>query len=319
MINLRLSINFDILYTIENFKAVNMRNFEVSTDSTCDLYANEYVELDVYHSSLTYTIEDKAGNLTEHLDNFTEQSQYIDFYARLRNGDISKTAILNVQAHVDMFMEMAKRGVKNALHISQSYGLSPTLDNANKAIEIVKESYPDINYKAIESRTTTIGEGIVVKTACELRDEGYSLDDAIDYLEDYKIKIQHFVVVNDLMYLKRGGRISGTKAAMGTMLALKPVIEFSKEGKLEIVRKEMGIKKALRSIVAEFKNYTQHERFKIVIVHTDNLPLATELQTMIKNAYGIEPEIRIMGPIIGSHVGPGAVAYGFVSNEERPV
>lgn len=296
-----------------------MRNFEVSTDSTCDLYAKEYIDLDIYHSSLTFTIEDKAGNLTEHLDNFTDQQQYIDFYQRLRNGDVSKTAILNVQSHVDMFMDMAKKGIKRALHISQSYGLSPTLDNANKAIEIVKETYPDIDYRAIESRTTTIGEGIVVRTACELRDEGFTLESAIEYLEDYKMKMQHFIVVNDLMYLKRGGRISGAKAAMGTILSLKPIIEFSKEGKLEIVRKELGIKKALRSIVNEFGNYTKHERFKIAIVHTDNLPLATELQSMLKEKYGVDPEIRIMGPIVGSHVGPGAVAYGFVSNEDRPL
>ena len=106
---------------------------------------------------------------------------------------------------------------------------------------------------------------------------------------------------------------------MGTILSLKPIIEFSKEGKLEIVRKELGIKKALRSIVNEFDNYTKHERFKIVIVHTDNLPLATELQSMLKEKYDVAPEIRIMGPIVGSHVGPGAVAYGFVSNEDRPI
>ena len=121
------------------------------------------------------------------------------------------------------------------------------------------------------------------------------------------------------MYLKRGGRLSSTSAFMGTVLQLKPIITFSKEGKLEVIRKELGLRKALRSIVNEFKKYTKNERFKMVIVHTDNLPVATELQSMIKNQYGIEPDIRIMGPIIGSHVGPGAVAYGFVSNEERPV
>ena len=296
-----------------------MRKFEISTDSTCDLYAHEYTELEVYRGNLSYTIEDLDGNITEYSDNFKEYDEYVNFYNRLRAGEISKTTILNVQTHVDMFMEMAKKGIKNALHISQSYGLSPTVDNANKAIEIVKETYPDINYKAIECRTTTIGEGIVVKTACELRDEGWELDDAISYLEDYKMKMQHFVVVSDLMYLKRGGRLSSTSAFMGTVLQLKPIITFSKEGKLEVIRKELGLRKALRSIVNEFKKYTKNERFKMVIVHTDNLPVATELQSMIKNQYGIEPEIRIMGPIIGSHVGPGAVAYGFVSNEERPV
>ncbi len=294
-----------------------MNKFVVSADSTCDFYAKEYEELNVYHASLSYTMEDKTGNLTEHFDNFTEYEQYVDFYQKLREGVVSKTSILSVQAHVDMFMDMAEKGIKNVLHIAQSYGLSPTLDNANKAIEIVKETYPDINYKAMEARTTTVGEGLVVRTACELRDEGWELDKAIEYLEKYKMTMQHYVVVDDLMYLKRGGRVSGAAAVVGTMLQLKPIIEFSKEGKLEVVRKEMGMKKALRGIVAEFGKHTKHERFKMVIVHTDNLPLATELQQMFADAYGITPEIRIMGPIIGSHVGPNAVAYAFTSNEER--
>lgn len=295
-----------------------MRNFEISTDSTCDLYAEEYEKLGVYHSSLSYTLEEN-NILTEHLDNFQKYQDYVDFYAKLRKGVVSKTTILNLQSHIDMFTQMAENGVKEALHISQSYGLSPTLDNANKAIEIVKEKYPDINFKAIESRTTTIGEGIVVLTACELRDEGWDLNRAIEYLNDYKMKIQHSIVVDDLMYLKRGGRISGAKAIMGTMLQLKPIIVFSIEGKLEIVRKEMGMKKALRSIVSDFAKYTKNERFKAVIVHTDNLPMATELQNLMKNTYDVTPEIRIMGPIIGSHVGPNAVALGFVSNEQRPL
>ena len=294
-----------------------MNKFVVSADSTCDFYAKEYEELNVYHASLSYTMEDKDGNLTEHFDNFDNYEQYVDFYQKLRDGIVSKTSILSVNAHVELFTEMAEKGIKNVLHIAQSYGLSPTLDNANKAIEIVKETYPDINYKAIESRTTTIGEGIVVRTACELRDEGMELDEAIEYLEKYKMNLQHYVVVDDLMYLKRGGRVSGAAAVVGTMLQLKPVIEVTKEGKLEVVRKEMGMKKALRGLVAEFGKHTKHERFKIQIVHTDNLPLATELQKMIADAYGITPEIRIMGPIIGSHVGPNAVAYVFASNEER--
>jgi DegV family protein with EDD domain len=121
------------------------------------------------------------------------------------------------------------------------------------------------------------------------------------------------------MYLKRGGRISGAKAVIGTMLRLKPVIEITKEGKLEIIRKEMGMKKAFKSIVSEIKeNYTfAKTHFKAVVVHTDNLDGAKELQQEIKQNFGFEPEIRVMGPIIGAHVGPNALALTFTSNEPR--
>lgn len=295
-----------------------MKKFDISTDSNCDLYASEIEQLDIYVGHLNYIL-DKNGEITEHTDNFKAYEDYVDFFNQLRQGAIAKTSILNVDTHVEMFREMAKKGIKNALHIAQSYGLSPTLDNANRAIEIVKEEFPDINYVAIESSTTTVGEGMLVRTACKLRDEGKDLNEVVNIINDMKMKVQHFVLVDSLMFLKRGGRVSGPKAVMGTLLNLKPVIEFTKEGKLEVIRKEMGMKKAIKSVIEEAKHYTKNPvDFQGVIVHCDNLPLAKEFQAQIKEAFGYEPEIRIMGPIIGAHVGPNAVAYAFLSNEERP-
>ncbi len=294
-----------------------MKKFAISTDSNCDLYANEIESLGIYVGKLTFSME-KDGVLQEHLDDFKTYQEYVDFYNQLRNGWVARTSILNLQAHIDLFTKMAEDGVECALHIAQSQGLSPTIDNANKAIEIVKEKYPNINYKAIESRTTTIGEGMLVKLACKLRDEGKSRDEVLNIIEEEKMHVQHFVLVDDLGYLKRGGRISGPSAVIGTLLNIKPIIEFTKEGKIEVVRKEKGLKKALKSITSEFSNFSKSEYFDIVIVHTDNEPLANELADMLEPLCGKRPEIRIMGPIIGAHVGPNAVAYGFLSNEERP-
>ena len=294
-----------------------MKLFDISTDSTCDLYADEYKELDVSVGKLNFTIE-KNGVLNEYLDDFKCYQEYVNFYNELRKGGVAKTTILNLQAHIDLFTDMAKKGIINALHISQSNGLSPTIDNAKKAIEIVKEQYPNINYLALECKTTTIGEGMLVRLACKLRDEGKTNKEVYDIIEREKLHIQHFVVVDDLMYLKRGGRISGPKAVIGTILKVKPIIQFTKAGKLEITEKVNGTNKALKTIVDQFKNYTKNQYFDMEIVHTDNLPVATRLAEMIEEQYGIRPQIRIMGPIIGAHVGPNAVAYGFISNEERP-
>jgi len=295
-----------------------MTKFAISTDSNSDFYADEIEKLGLYVGHLNYTLNHN-GELTEYLDDFKTQDEYLEFYARLRKGDIPKTSILNLQAHIDLFTNMANDGVTEALHISQSKGLSPTIDNAKRAIAIVKEKYPNINYVAIESSTTTIGEGILVKLACRLRDEGKSRDEVCEIIECEKHHLQHFILVDDLMFLKRGGRISGPKAIMGTLLNIKPIIQFTKEGKLDITKKISGKKKALAYIADEFGNFTKNKKyFDIEIVHTDNLPLATELADMLENKYGVRPEIRIMGPIIGSHIGPNAVAYGFLSNEERP-
>ncbi len=294
-----------------------MDKFAISTDSNSDLYASEIKDLSVFVGHLSYTIE-KNKHLEEYLDDFSEYQQYVDFYTELRDGGVARTSILSLQAHIDLFTEMAESGIKVALHIAQSAGLSPTIDNANKAIEIVKETYPDIDYKAIESKTTTVAEGMLVKLACKLRDEGMSRDEVLDVIEKEKNHIQHFILVDNLMYLKRGGRISGPSAAIGTLLSIKPVIQFTKDGKLEVVKKIKGMKNALKNVVEEFSKYGKSEHFNSVIVHTDNEPLAQTLQTMLYEAHGVKAEIRIMGPIIGAHVGPGAVALTFLSNSERP-
>ena len=295
-----------------------MEKFTISTDSTSDFYADEIKKYNLYVGKLNFTITDK--NFTnEYFDDFKSMNEYIDFYEKLKKGAIAKTSILNLQAHIDLFTKMAKDGVKNAIHITQGMGLSPTLINAQKAIEEVKKEYPDINYVAIESNTTTVSEGNLVRIAMDLRDKGKSMKDTIETLEKFKMQTQHFIVVDDLMYLKRGGRISGVAATVGTLLHLKPIIEFTKEGKLEVVRKENGIKKAYKSVIDEIKNnFTFHKDYgKAIIVHTNNPTGAENMATLFEENFGYRPEIRIMGPIIGAHVGPNAVALTFLSNEQR--
>lgn len=296
-----------------------MRNFEISTDSNCDLYAEEIEKYEIYVGHLSYILS-KGNEMTDNLDNFTQYSEYVDFYNKLRQGYIAKTSILSLQAHIDLFTEMAEKGIKNALHITQSKGLSPTIDNANKAIEIVKESYPDINYVTLQSNTTTCGEGMLVKVAIAMRDAGKTAEETRDYIESIKNNVQHIVMVDDLGFLKRGGRISGASAVIGTMLSIKPIIEFTKEGKLEVTRKEIGAKKGLAGMVNEFTNHTLNKDYPFaVIVHTNNEERAKILQTMLYEKTGVMAEIRIMGPIIGAHVGPGAVALTYISNQERPL
>ncbi len=295
-----------------------MEKYVISTDSTSDFYASEISQMNLYVGKLNYVINDN-GVLTEYLDDFQTHQEYLDYYEKLKAGGIAKTSILNLQAHIDLFTKMAKDGVKNAIHITQAMGLSPTLNNALKAIEEVKKEYPDINYKAIESNTTTVAEGNLVKVAYSLRDQGLSMDENIEVLEKLKNQIQHFIIADDLKYLCRGGRVSAVSATIGSILAIKPIIEFTTNGKLEVVRKETGVKKAYKSVITEVKqNFTFHEKFaNPIIVHTDNEAGANTLADMFEAEFGFRPEIRIMGPIIGAHVGPGAVALTFISNEKR--
>lgn len=295
-----------------------MEDYVISTDSTSDFYEEEIQKYHLYVGKLNYSLTEN-NQTVELLDDFKSYQEYVDFYNKLRKGIVSKTSILNVQAHIDLFTKMAEDGVKNAIHITQGMGLSPTLTNAQIAIEEVKKTHPDINYIAIESNTTTCAEGFLVRIAMDLRDKGLTMEENIKKIEEYKKRTQHFIVVDDLMYLKRGGRISGPKAAIGTLLHVKPIIEFSKEGKLEIIRKEKGTKKAFKSIMEEIKqNFTFDKDYpNVFVVHTDNIEGANQLSNMFEEEFHIKPEMRIMGPIVGTHVGPNAVAIGFLANEER--
>ncbi|MCQ2387589.1 MAG: DegV family protein [Clostridia bacterium] len=297
-----------------------MINFDISTDSTADLYSNEIKENNLYFLPLTFTLTDKSGKITEHTDTFNSPEEYVEYYNTLRSGIMSKTSMNNPQIHIDHFTAMAKAGVKNAIHFTISYGLCRTVEVARDAVEEVKKEYPDFNCLCVECNTTTIGQGLLVKMAVKMRDEGKSLQETFDYVEKTKKNFQHFIIADDLMYLKRGGRLSAASAFVGTIINIKPVIIFNKEGKLVTYKKERGLKRAISSIVEDFSKYTLNKDFPTVYVgHTDNMEMANLLAKSLEDRYGVKTEIRMIGPIIGSHLGPNTVAYAFSSNEERPM
>lgn len=296
-----------------------LRKFEISTDSTADLYANEVKENELYFLPLTFMLTEK-GVVTEHKDCFQSPEEYVDLYNKLRAGIMSKTSMNNPFVHEEHFRKMAEEGVKDAVHFTISYGLCHTVDVARDAVEAVKKDFPDFNCLCIECSTTTIGQGALVRIAVDMRDKGKTARETFDYIESVKRNFQHFVVADDLKFLMRGGRLSAVSATIGTMLNIKPIIIFNKEGKLVTYRKERGMKHALSYIVDEFKNYSLNKDYPIVYIgHTDNTEAATKLQSMMKERYGIAPEIRMIGPVIGSHLGPNVVAMAFLSNEERPL
>ena len=295
------------------------RDFEISTDSTCDLYASEIIEKGLYFLPLTFTLTTKNGVITEHKDEFKSPEEYHEYYEKLRAGIVSKTSMNNPFVHEEHFRSMAKAGVKKAIHFTISYGLCRTVDVAREAVAVIQKEYPDFNCLCVECSTTTIGQGYLVNLAVEMRDAGKSLEETYQFIEDNKKKIQHFVIADSLIYLMRGGRISATAAVFGTALNIKPIIVFDKEGKLCNYKKGHGMKKSISQIVSEFSNYTLNpSSTKVVVGHTDNLEMALLLKEKLNKEHGVDAEVRMIGPVIGSHLGPNAVAYIFMSNEERP-
>lgn len=294
------------------------RKFTLSTDSTCDLYASFIRQHDIKFVSLTYTVEDKNGNMTDGLDNFTDYSQYVEFYEKLRGGCLSRTSMLNYESHLAHFTRLAEEGAKDVVHFTISSGLSPTVTVAEKAAADVKKKYPEFNVYAVDSLSATIGQGALVRAALRMRDEGKSAEETVAYVKDMRLKIQYMIAVNDLNYLKRGGRVSSVAAIAGTMLGIKPILSFTRDGKLNVIDKVRGMKRAFAYALEKMEKYPPVKEHELIwVVHTDAPAEAEELATMIELKLGFKPDISIMGPVIGSHVGPGAVAVLWKSDTER--
>ena len=372
-------------------------NFIISSDSTCDLYSDYVAEHGIRIVPLHYTMEEN-GVLTEGVDAFTEYAQYIGFYGKLRAGGFSRTSMLNYDAHFSHFEKLAKEGAREIVHVSLSGGLSPTANVAAQAAKDISEKYPGCRVWAVDSLAATIGQGALVREAVRLRAEGRSAEETYGIVREMPLHIQYAIIANDLYYLKRGGRVSAVAAAAGTLLKIKPVLSFTREGKLTVEEKckgmkseavrlraegrsaeetygivrEMplhiqyaiiandlyylkrggrvsavaaaagtllkikpvlsftregkltveekckGMKKAFAYALAKMqKRPPQEEGRMIRIVHTDNEKEAEELAGMIEARWNFRPEISVMGPVIGSHVGPGSVSVIWKTEEER--
>ncbi len=293
-----------------------MAFFDVSSDSTCDLKKAYRDSRNIWFVPLTFNME-KDGVLTEGLDNFEKEEEYVAFYEKVSAGYFPRTTKLNYDAHVEHFTKMAKAGVKDVLHFTISSGLANTILTTVQAAEDVKAKYPDFNVYAVDPLTATIGQGILAVLAADCRDKGMTAKEAYEYVLSVRQYIQHCIIPNDLFYLKKGGRVSGASAAIGTMLNIKPMLMFDREGKLKTVEKCKGMKKAFARVVECMNAAPVDEKGLAVVVHTNNYKGAEELASLIESRTGVKPTVTIMGPVIGSHVGPGSVSCGWISEKTR--
>lgn len=293
-----------------------MKLFDVSSDSTCDLQCEEREKRQVWFVPLTFTME-KDGSLEELLDNFTTQDEYVRFYERVAAGEFPRTAKLNYDAHMVHFTKMAEAGVKEVIHFMISSGLANTIEITRQAAEDIKKQYPDFKVYALDPLTATVGQGMLVRLAADCRDKGWTAEQTYEYLMEARQRIQHCIIPNDLFYLKKGGRVSATSAVVGTVLQIKPMIVFDEQGKLKVTEKAKGMRKAFARVLEHIDKAPMDELKRITVVHTNNFSGAEELANLLEKKTGVKPEIAIMGPVIGAHVGPGSVSCGWISTKTR--
>ena len=283
-----------------------MPNYKIITDSACDLPAAMLQELSVDAVSLAVLLngETRADTVDAGIQ---------EFYHSLRAGDVATTSAVNPDGWANA-MEPALQAGQDVLVMAFSSGLSTTYQSAVIAAEELKEKYPDRKIYVVDTLCASLGQGLLVWYACQKRDEGYSLEDLRDWVENNKLNLCHWFTVDDLMFLKRGGRVSATTALVGTMLQIKPVLHVDDEGHLINVAKARGRKASIDALakkVAELGEGFDNET--MFISHGDCLEDAEYLARILKEKHGAKHvHINHVGAVIGSHAGPGVLALFFL-------
>lgn len=210
-------------------------------------------------------------------------------------------------------MEPALKEGKDLLVLGFSSGLSTTYQSAVIAAEELREKYPERKINVVDTLCAALGQGLLVTHVCKKRDEGLSLDELTAWVEANKLKMCHWVTVNDLMHLKRGGRISAATAIVGSMLQFKPIIHVNDEGKLINVGKVRGRKASMEHLAEQMAAHIiPEENDTVFITHGDCLDEAKELEKILKKKCGVKKVfIGHIGAVIGSHTGPGVLAVFF--------
>ena len=287
-----------------------MQNYIIYADSSCDLSTEMLSSRNVYSSSLTFRFDDSDKEYTN------DAMPIGEFYQKMRDGGVAKTAAVNSETFLTEFEKILKSG-SDILYLGFSSGLSTTYNSARIAAEQLKDSYPERKILLVDTLAASAGIALLIDLIIEKKDAGATIEEARDYAEDMKLKISHWFTVDDLVYLKRGGRVSATTAIVGNMLGIKPVLHVDDEGHLTNVNKVRGRRTSLMALADQFGELAvDKENGKVYISHSDCLKDAEELGRIIEEKYGAKTTlITNVGPVIGAHSGPGTLALFFVATK----
>lgn len=288
-----------------------MAHFTLLTDSSCDLPASVAEKLNIKVVPLSFFMD--GQQYANYLDG--KEMKPEEFYDKLAEGKLVTTSATN-QSQFELVMESELITGHDILYIGFSSALSATYNSARLAAEELSEKFPSRKIYTVDSLCASLGQGMLLYLAAMERKKGKSIDEVRDYVEDIKGRIAHWFTVDDLYQLKRGGRISGATAIVGTMLNIKPVLHVDDEGRLVSVSKSRGRSAAIQALFKKLCDTgIEPENQTIFISHGNCLSDAKKLGEMIKAKFGCNLVINFVGPVIGAHSGNGTLALFFVATE----
>lgn len=287
-----------------------MNDYVIFTDSACDIPVETLSEWGVKVCPLTLAF---TGSEQQYRDGEIPSA---DFYNRMRKGEVAKTAAVNVETFQNAFEEEAQKG-NGVLYLGFSSGLSTTYNSGRLALVQLSEKYPDLTFISVDSLAASAGFGLLLYLTVQKKKEGASITEAAEYAENTKLHLCHWFTVDDLVYLKRGGRVSPAMAFLGNALGIKPVLHVDNEGHLINVTKVHGRKSAIRALADKVGELGLDPKGGTIFVcHGDCMNDVETLNGFLQEKYGRGIDLTVYtGTVIGSHSGPGTLAIFFVGKE----
>jgi len=282
------------------------------TDSSCDLPASFEERYGLSVIPLSVVIDGKT--FFNYLDG--REIGFKEYYALLRQGKKATTSAVNIDAAVKA-MEIVLESGKDILFLAFSSGLSCTYASADAAAKEMSARYPDRKVYVVDTLCASLGQGLMVYLAAQQKESGKSMEEVRDFVEKNKLHLCHWFTVEDLHHLKRGGRISAATALVGTALGIKPVMHMDNNGKLASVGKVRGRQESIKALAQKMKQSAiDAENQTVFISHGDCEDDAKTLASIIKDDLKVKDiMINYVGPVIGTHSGPGTLALFFIGSE----
>lgn len=287
-----------------------MSNFTIFTDSACDIKSDILSKWGIENIELSFRFE---GEEKEYLNGDMDISE---FYGRMKEGGIAKTAAINPDTFEKEFEKALSVG-NDVIYLAFSSGLSTTCNSARIAAGELSSKYPEREIRIVDTLAASAGQGILVYFAAQKKNDGASLGEVADYIDSIKLKLCHWFTVDDLVYLKRGGRVSPAVALIGKALGIKPIMHVDNDGKLIKMGTIRGRHASITALCDKYLELAENkENGTIFISQADCIEDAHKLADMIQEKSGAKTQIITdVGTVIGAHSGPGTLALFFVGTE----
>ena len=285
--------------------------YKLFCDSNCELWHTTIEELGLEVIKMPYTLDDK-----EYFYDMGKDTDFEGFFKAMREGAVPKTSALNEYAYTEYFEPVLAAG-QDIFYITFSHAMSATFNAMNSAIAALKQKYPERTVRTVDTKTISLGAGFIVYYAAQKYRQGATMDELEEYVNELVPHTATYFAIEDLTYLYRGGRVSGVSKVFGNLLNIKPILCFNDEGKIVNIDKQKGFKKAMAALRGYMAEKAEGlDKYKVFVLQADCPEAAKTFVADIKAQFpAADVVVQPVGPVIGSHCGPGTIGLIFHAKE----